>query len=72
MPLGMQKKSMREKTLTLPSEFPCWEFEFRWIPECSESDCKGQNPMVQGVFYTIRKLLKCRCLKWARITHLDI
>jgi len=24
------------------------------------------------VFYTIEKLLKYRCLKWAHMTHLDI
>jgi hypothetical protein len=28
--------------------------------------------MSRGVFYTIGKLLKRRCLKWVRITHLDI
>jgi len=43
-----------------------------WSPKASESDCKGQNPMACGVLYTIRKLLKRRCLKWARIAHLDI
>jgi len=24
-----------------------------------------------GVFYIIGKLLECRCLKWARIAHLE-
>jgi hypothetical protein len=71
MPPGVQK-SVRERTLTLPSELLCWELESRWIPECSESDCKGQNLMVWGVLYTIGKLLKLKCLKWARMTHLDI
>jgi hypothetical protein len=28
--------------------------------------------MARRVLYTIGKLLNCRCLKWARITHLDI
>jgi hypothetical protein len=28
--------------------------------------------MACGVFYIIGKLLKHRCLKWARIVHLDI
>jgi hypothetical protein len=71
MPLGVQK-SVREKTLTFPSELPCWELESWWTPECSESDCKGQNPMFQKFLHTIEKLLKRRCLKWACITHLDI
>jgi hypothetical protein len=46
--------------------------ECRWTPETSESDLKGQNSMACGVFYIIEKLLELRCLKWARITHLEI
>jgi len=71
MPLGVQK-SVRERTFTLSSELPCWEFESRWTPECLESDCKSQNPMAREVLYTIRKLLKHRCLKCTHMTHLDI
>jgi hypothetical protein len=41
-------------------------------PEFSERNCRGQNSLPWGVLYIIRKLLKCRCLKWARMTHLDI
>jgi hypothetical protein len=37
-------------------------------PENSEFDCKGQNTVV----YITGKLLKCKCPKWARMTHLDI
>jgi hypothetical protein len=44
----------------------------KWIPRSSEHDCKGQNPLVWRFFYIIGKLLKLRCLKWARFTHLDI
>jgi len=33
---------------------------------------QGSNSMPYGVFYIIRKLLEHRCLKWARIAHLDI
>jgi hypothetical protein len=40
MPSKVQK-SVKERTLTLPNEFPCWELESRWTSECSESDCKG-------------------------------
>jgi len=66
------KENVREWTITFPKELPLWELESQWTPECSESDCKGQNPMAWGVLHTIGKLLKHRCLKWARITHLDI
>jgi hypothetical protein len=41
-------------------------------PESSELDCRGQNSLPRGVIYVIEKLLKCRCLKWARIAHLNI
>jgi hypothetical protein len=53
-------------------ELPPWELESWWTPECLERDCKGQNSMDQGVIYIIRKLLKHKCQKWARMTHLDI
>jgi hypothetical protein len=41
-------------------------------PEFLERNCRGQNSSPWRVFYIIRKILKCRCLKWARISHLDI
>jgi hypothetical protein len=47
-------------------------WEFTGTPETSESDCKGQNTLHRGILDIIEKLLKCRCLKWARMTHLDI
>jgi len=65
-------ESVREWTLTLPRQLPLWEMESRWTPKTSESNCRDQNSMACGVFYIIRKLLECRCLKWARIAHLDI
>jgi hypothetical protein len=37
-----------------------------------EFDYKGQNTLHWGVFYIIGKLLKCRCRKWTRLSHLDI
>jgi hypothetical protein len=46
--------------------------ESQWTPETSESDFRGQNSMAYGVLYIIEKLLERKCLKWARITHLDI
>jgi hypothetical protein len=63
--------SVREWTLTLPRQLSLWEIESRWTPETSESDFRGQNSMACGIFYIIRKLLERRCLKWARITHLE-
>ncbi len=41
-------------------------------PESLEFNCKSQNSSPWGILYIIRKLLKCRCPKWARMTHLDI
>jgi hypothetical protein len=41
-------------------------------PKFSERNCMGQKFLPWEVLYIIGKLLKCRCLKWARITHLDI
>jgi hypothetical protein len=63
---------VRDWTLTLPRQLPLWEMESRWTPKTSENYLKGQNSMACDVFYIIRKLLECKCLKWARIAHLDI
>jgi len=68
---GVQE-SVKEWTLTLPRQLPLGELESRRTLESLGSDCKGQNPSVWRVLYIIGKLLKHRCLKWARITHLDI
>ncbi len=57
---GVQKNA-KEWTLTLPSELPFWE-----------GYCNGQSPLDWRVIYIIGKLLKHKCLKWARMTHLDI
>jgi hypothetical protein len=64
--------SVKEWTLTFPRQLPLWEMESRWTLETSESNCRGQNPTTYGVVYIIGKLLERRCLKWARIVHLDI
>jgi len=58
--------------LTLPSELPFWELESWWTPKPLESDYKTQNTSHWGVIYIIGKLLKCTCLKWDQMTHLDI
>jgi hypothetical protein len=49
-----------------------WSWNCKWTLESSEHNYKGQNPSAWRVIYIIGKLLKCRCLKWARIAHLDI
>jgi hypothetical protein len=41
-------------------------------PENSELELKVQNTSHWGVFGVIGKVLKCRCLNWPRIGHLDI
>jgi len=41
-------------------------------PENSEHNCRGQNTLHRGVFYIVRKFLKCKCPKWPRMSHLDI
>ncbi len=69
---GSGPRRVWEWRLTLPNELSFWELESRWTPEPPKSNCKGQNTSHWGVFYIIGKLLKFRCLKWARMTHLDI
>jgi hypothetical protein len=45
--------------------------ESQGTPETSENDFKGQNSIACDVLYIIRRILKLRCLKWARIAHLE-
>jgi hypothetical protein len=69
---GSVRKCEGVWTLTLPTQLPFWEMEFRWTPKISKSDFRGQNSMSCDALHIIRNLLKRRCLKWARIAHLDI
>jgi hypothetical protein len=64
-------ESVREWTFTLPNELLFWELESRRTSKSSESNRKGQNPLDWKVFYITEKLLEVKCLKWARMTHLD-
>ncbi len=41
-------------------------------PKNSELELKGQNTSHWGVLGVIGKALKCKCLNWPRIDHLDI
>jgi hypothetical protein len=47
-------------------------WESAGTPRTLEFNCRGQNTSHCGVFYIIEKLLKHRCRKWARMSHLDI
>jgi hypothetical protein len=42
--LGSERKC-EGINLTFLRELSPWKLESRWTPECSESDCKGENPM---------------------------
>ncbi len=44
----------------------------KWTLKSLERDCTGQNPSLRKFLYIIENLLKLRCLKWARIAHLNI
>jgi hypothetical protein len=65
------QKSVREWTLTLPSELSFWELKSQWIPKFLEGNFRGQNSLDWRFLYIIEKLLECKCLKWAHMTHLD-
>jgi hypothetical protein len=41
-------------------------------PKNSELKLKGQNTLHWSVLSVTGKILKCRCLNWPRIGHLDI
>jgi hypothetical protein len=46
--------------------------DFRWTPKFLEGNFRGQNSMDWEFLCIIGKILKRRCLKWVRMTHLDI
>jgi hypothetical protein len=41
-------------------------------PKNSELNCRGQISSHWSVFYTVGKVLKCKCPKWPRMSHLDM
>jgi hypothetical protein len=71
MPPGVQRMWGHE-----PSQSQVNSHVGSWSPErtfeSSKRDYKGQKSSPWGILYIIENLLKRRCLKWARITHLDI
>jgi hypothetical protein len=52
--------------------FEMGSWESSGTPETSEFNCRGQNTSPWGVLHVIGKLLKCKCRKWPRMSHLDI
>jgi hypothetical protein len=65
-------KKMWRNEPSLPNELSSWELESQMDSWISKSDCKGQNSMDWSVPYIIEKLLERKCLKWVRMTHLNI
>jgi hypothetical protein len=47
-------------------------WESSGTPKNSELDCRGQNTSPWSVLYTVEKVLKSRCPKWLRMSHLDV
>ncbi len=47
-------------------------FESSMTLATSELDSRGQNTSPWGVLYTVGKVLKFKCWKWPRMSHLDI
>jgi hypothetical protein len=47
-------------------------WESSGTPENLERNCRGQNTLHWSVLSTVGKVLKCRCPKWPRMSHLDI
>jgi hypothetical protein len=48
------------------------KLESSGTPENSEPEFMGQISLHSNVLYVIEKVLKCRCPKWPRMSHLDI
>jgi hypothetical protein len=63
-------RNVRKWTHILPSGLPLWELESRWTSESLEGDYRGQNSLDWKIPYTIRKLLRHKCLKWACMDHM--
>jgi hypothetical protein len=47
-------------------------WESSGTPKNSEFNFRGQYTLPWGVLYTVGKVLKFRCRKWPRMSHLDI
>jgi len=56
----------------IPKVTPTWGVGVLKDSQIFRERLQGSNPSVWRIFYITENLLKHRCLKWARITHLDI
>jgi hypothetical protein len=77
----MQKKNSHNQHVATPFWAKCedethtpkvGDLESSRTPATLELDIRRQNTSVWGVPYTVGKVLKCRCPKWPRMSHLDI
>jgi len=64
-------ESLKEWTYTLPNGLPFRELESQWTSKSSNNDLKGQSSLDWKLPYTIENFLRCRCLKWAHMIHLN-
>jgi hypothetical protein len=48
------------------------KLESSGTPENSEHECRGQISLHLSALGVIGKVLKCKCPKWPRMSHLDI
>jgi hypothetical protein len=62
----------KDETQWLPSALPLWELYSYESCECSEPWLERKASTKLGPHDTINKALKCKCLKWARIVHLNL
>ncbi len=49
-----------------------WEVGVPRVSQRLRARIQGQNTSHSSVLYVIEKVLKCRCPKWPRVSHLDI
>jgi hypothetical protein len=42
------------------------------LPQLQSSTAEGKTPRLEVFFISLEKVLKCRCRKWPRMSHLDI
>jgi hypothetical protein len=68
----ISSQNMTHLSNSLMRSIVVWQFFSIITHSFLERDYRGQNPSIWIFFYIIRKILKRRCLKWARMTHLDI
>jgi hypothetical protein len=65
-------KSVRELTLTLPSELHVGSWSPNGLLNFQSAIARIKTHFLEEFFILLEKVLKRRCLKWARIAHLDI